>query len=199
MEMTERTTRGKTENKTTDTHAAEEKLQEISLKESANEGKGKTEALKDVKESKGSKIDPSLKTRRSSKSPLLEKLLSPGRRSRRSQKEKTKTGKDSSETTGFIEDVAEVSTSKSEGNTKAETKIHAEKLTDSSKIPKVEAKVDVATKSKGKSEEGQKKSEKAESSKGEAKTAEGHHHGNEALSNVTGAFDIFKFGGKKSK
>ena len=180
---------GKTENKTTDSNATEQQqLEEIPLKELA---KDKTESSKNVKESKAGKIDPSSKTRRSSKSPLLEKLLSPGRRSRRSQKDKTKT--ENSKTTGLTEDLAGESASKSEDNAKKEMKTYAEKLADSSKITEVEA-----TKSKGKTEDGRKKPEKTESSKGEVKANEAQHE-NEALSTVTGPFDVFKFGGKKSK
>ncbi len=126
---------GKTENKTTDSNATEQQqLEEIPLKELA---KDKTESSKNVKESKAGKIDPSSKTRRSSKSPLLEKLLSPGRRSRRSQKDKTKT--ENSKTTGLTEDLAGESASKSEDNAKKEMKTYAEKLADSSKITEVEA------------------------------------------------------------
>ena len=183
---------GKTENKTTDSNATEQQqLEEIPLKELA---KDKTESSKNVKESKAGKIDPSSKTRRSSKSPLLEKLLSPGRRSRRSQKDKTKNSK----TTGLTEDLAGESASKSEDNAKKEMKTYAEKLADSSKITEVEAKIDEATKSKGKTEDGRKKPEKTESSKGEVKANEAQHE-NDPLSTVTGPFDVFKFGGKKSK
>jgi cell wall assembly regulator SMI1 len=76
--------------------------------------------------------------------------------------------------------VAGGKTSKSEDTSKTATTIQADKVTDSAKISEVEAKVDEA-KSK------------------EVKGSEGRHHGNEALSTVTGAFDVFKLGGKKSK
>lgn len=143
----------------------------------------KTETSKDTKEIKGGKIDPSSKTRRSSKSPLLQKLLSPGRRSsRKSQKNKTETEKELAETAAVLEG----STSKPEDNT---TKIHPETSSDSSKITKIEAKAHDTTKSKEKPDEAQKKTEKVESQKLE----------NEPLSIVTGPLDVFKFGSKKSK
>ena len=161
---------GKEEDKTAGSSTTEQqKLEEISVKATADEGKDKTEASK---ESKAGKIDPSSKTRKSSKSPLLEKLLSPGRRSRRGQKDKTKTEK----ATDLPEDVAGGKTSKSEDTSKTATTIQVEKVTDSAKISEVEAKVDEA---------------KSKEVKGSG--------GNEALSTVTGAFDVFKLGGKKSK
>ena len=180
--------------KITASNATEEiPLEEIPLKPSAAEGKEKTEASK---ESKVGKIDPSSKTRKSAKSPLLEKLLSPGRRSRRGQKDKTKTEKGSPDTADLNKDVADEEAGKPEGGAKTTT--HAEKLTDDSKVAEVKAKVDEGKKSKGKTEDERKKSEKAESSKEEVKD-EGGHHGNEPLSTITGPFDVFKFGGKKSK
>ena len=169
-----------------------QKLEEIPLQPLADGGKDKTEASK---ESKVGKIDPSSKTRKSAKSPLLEKLLSPGRRSRKGQKDKTKTEKGSSETAEHTEDVAGEKGGKSEGS--AKTTMHAEKLTDS-KVAEVKAKVDDSTKSKAKTADERKKSDKAESSKEEVKE-EGGHHGKETLSTITGPFDVFKFGGKKSK
>ena len=191
---TETIAQGKAENKTADSKAT--KLEETTLKEPTIEGQDveKTETSKDTKESKGGKIDPSSKTRRSSKSPLLQKLLSPGRRSsRKSQKNKTETEKELEETAA----VSEGSTSKREDNT---TKAHSEPLGDSSKIAKVEAKAHDTIKSKEKQDEAQKKAETVESStKGAVKTDESQKPVNEPLSTVTGPLDVFKFGSKKSK
>ena len=178
---------GKPENKT---NASEQKLEEIPLGDASNL-KNKTEGSKEAKESKGGKIDPSSKTRRSAKSPLLEKLLSPGRRSRKSQKDKAKTEKDQMEIPDVTEDVAGAAASKFEQEKKQGSSVPAKKLP---------AETAVDETSKGKSEEVKKKAEKAESlKKKEAKSGESNEVGNEAMSTVTGPFDVFKFGGKKSK
>ena len=179
--------------KIADSNVNEEKLEEIPLKEMGNESaKSKTEVAKDSKETKEGKIDPSSKTRKSARSPLLEKLLSPGRRSKRGQKDKTKSAE--VETTRHSEDIAETSPSKADDKS---AKIHSEKLSDSSKV-KTEGKVEKTTKSKGKSDEGQKKLEQTEKVKSDEK-ANASHLENEPLSAITGTFDVFKFGGKKSK
>ncbi|XP_028411793.1 uncharacterized protein LOC114534531 [Dendronephthya gigantea] len=196
--QTSKQTTGETETqgivggKLSDPKVNKEKREEIPLKEFANESaKGKTEVAKDGGEVKEGKIDPSSKTRKSTKSPLLEKLLSPGRRSKRGQKDKTKSPE--VERAGHSEDVAEANTSKDDDKS---AKIQAEKLSDSSKVTKVEAKVEETTKSKGKSDDGQKKLEQTEKVKCDAKTSGSHE--NEPLSTITGAFNL-KFGGKKSK
>lgn len=180
-------TREKTVNKTSESKAT--KLEEIPLKEVHD----KTEASKDVKESKTGTIDASAKTRRSSKSPLLQKLLSPGRRSsRKSQKNKAEVEKELAETAAVSE---EGSPSKPEDNTT--TKLQPDTSGESSKLTKVEENVNDTTKSKAKPDETQKKAEKVESStKSEVKTGESHQLEKEPLSAITGPF---KFGSKKSK
>lgn len=161
-------------------------MEEISLQEGQD---NKAESTKSGKESKGSKIDPSSKTRRSSKSPLLEKLLSPGRRSRKSQKDKTKTE-------DLAENVSGENTTKSEVIAMIETKPAPEKSTETgSKV--AEPEVDDAAKTKEK--DGRKKKDKSENPKEIVKDNGVHHDVTQALSSITGPFDVFKFGGKKSK
>lgn len=173
-------------------------MEEISLKEHSSEGKEEsvgTEKAEAEVEKGGKEIDQTRKSRRSSKSPLLERLLSPGRRSRRSKKDKAKS---ESETTEISDEVSK----KSDESTKSKAlSASPTASSDNAKTPKKHddtSKSDVKEENASLMKGGPEKSEIPVSPSELETKASTAQVVNESLRAASGPFDVFKFG-KKSK